>query len=51
MICNKCAKEVQTIAGHLGKKHKKCGGRKRGESKKNCGVWVKESAADTKEAG
>ena len=37
--CDKCGVERKVNEGSVGKKHKNCGGRKRGESKKNCGTW------------
>lgn len=39
--CNKCGAEAEILAGHIGKKHKNCSGRKKGESKKDSGKWVK----------
>jgi len=50
--CNKCGAEAEILKGHLGKKHKSCGGRKHNASKINCGIWIekpKENKEEEKE--
>lgn len=39
LMCDKCKVETISTTGSSGKKHKKCGGRSAGHSKKECGVW------------
>ena len=37
--CDKCKAEALATEGSRGKKHKKCGNRQNGHSKKDCGTW------------
>jgi len=39
LICDMCGVQATGCAGHVGKKHKKCGGRKPGALKTACGTW------------
>jgi hypothetical protein len=44
--CNKCGLELDIHPGHIGKKHKHCGGRKSdGSSKNNCGTWISKKSS------
>ncbi len=40
--CTKCNVEAEILAGHVGKKHRACQGKKKGDShcKANSGTWM-----------
>jgi hypothetical protein len=40
-VCNRCGKELEIAATHIGKRHKSCGDRTPGQPRIRGGVWEK----------
>ena len=38
-VCSKCGAKAKIQRSHIGRPHKKCGNRKPGTSRKECGKW------------